>query len=496
PAGRAAGGGADGRAVGRGRLPYPPESAFEWLPPLDLPGPGRQRRWTVLLRLPLLLPHAVVLFFLSLAAFFTAIAGWFAALVLGRLPEPVFRYLAAYLAYEARVGASAMLLVDRYPPFALFRATGYEVRFENRPTHLNRLAVLFRIVLIIPAWIIASLVMSGWWTLGLLWWLITLVLGRMPLALHGASAAALRYHLRTSAYWLLLTPAYPKRFFGDEPGVDGPRGAVLGDASAAALHGREVAARALPGGGGRGRRQGQYVHLAARGDGHRAAGEHGRALRRPGDRATRFRARLRMVEGDVPPGTPLPASPAPPETEPRRAGPRRHTLMAPHAAAQPAGRPARPCPRPRGAGRARPGHRRTADRRAGRQRRRAHRGIPPGRAVRGAAGEPLPGGGAGQRPGSPGRPGLPVPLEARDPLAEGGRGLLLIRALAAACGHRPTDWGKAVWFRLAAPTKIPPQRDAPSTPPAHEPAPPTQPRQHANPAHTPPQTQPRHARER
>ncbi|SCE19145.1 protein of unknown function, partial [Streptomyces sp. DfronAA-171] len=195
---------------------------FEWLPPLDLPGPGRQRRWTVLLRLPLLLPHAVVLFFLSLAAFFTAIAGWFAALVLGRLPEPVFRYLAAYLAYEARVGASAMLLVDRYPPFALFRATGYEVRFENRPTHLDRLAVLFRIVLIIPAWIIASLVMSGWWTLGLLWWLITLVLGRMPLALHGASTAALRYHLRTSAYWLLLTPAYPKRFFGDEPGVTDP----------------------------------------------------------------------------------------------------------------------------------------------------------------------------------------------------------------------------------------------------------------------------------
>ncbi|MFJ4438125.1 DUF4389 domain-containing protein [Streptomyces sp. NPDC088923] len=176
----------------------------------------------MLLRLPLLVPHAVVLFFLSLAAFLTAIVGWFAALVLGRLPEPVFRYLAAYLAYEARVGASAMLLVDRYPPFALFHDTGYAVRFENRPTHLNRLAVLFRIVLIIPAWIIASLAMSGWWTLGLIWWLITLVLGRMPAALHSASVAALRYHLRTSAYWLLLTPAYPKRFFGDEPGAGDP----------------------------------------------------------------------------------------------------------------------------------------------------------------------------------------------------------------------------------------------------------------------------------
>jgi hypothetical protein len=120
-----------------------------------------------------------------------------------------------------------MLLTDRYPPFALFPAPGAhgpgeEVRFTNRPTRLNRLAVLFRVVLVIPAWIIASLVMSGWWTLGLLWWLITLVLGRMPEPLYGASAAALRYHLRTSAYWLLLTPAYPKRFFGDEPGVTDP----------------------------------------------------------------------------------------------------------------------------------------------------------------------------------------------------------------------------------------------------------------------------------
>jgi hypothetical protein len=33
---------------------------------------------------------------------------------------------------------------------------------------------------------------------------------------------------------------------------------------------------------------------------------------------------------------------------------------------------------------------------------------------------------------------------------EGGRGLLLIRALSSSCGHRPTTAGKAVWFRLPA----------------------------------------------
>ncbi|MGI5458738.1 ATP-binding protein [Streptomyces sp. CA-249302] len=41
-----------------------------------------------------------------------------------------------------------------------------------------------------------------------------------------------------------------------------------------------------------------------------------------------------------------------------------------------------------------------------------------------------------------------------DPWQEHGRGLLLIRALSSSCGHRPTESGKAVWFRLPV---VPPQ---------------------------------------
>ncbi|MGA5521780.1 ATP-binding protein [Streptomyces pseudogriseolus] len=42
------------------------------------------------------------------------------------------------------------------------------------------------------------------------------------------------------------------------------------------------------------------------------------------------------------------------------------------------------------------------------------------------------------------RPNLDLP----DPWQEHGRGLLLIRSLSSSCGHRPTESGKAVWFRL------------------------------------------------
>jgi anti-sigma regulatory factor (Ser/Thr protein kinase) len=47
-------------------------------------------------------------------------------------------------------------------------------------------------------------------------------------------------------------------------------------------------------------------------------------------------------------------------------------------------------------------------------------------------------------PGDLTAPGYDEP----DPWQEHGRGLLLIRALSSACGHRPTSSGKAVWFRL------------------------------------------------
>ncbi|MEU7425591.1 MULTISPECIES: ATP-binding protein [unclassified Streptomyces] len=57
-------------------------------------------------------------------------------------------------------------------------------------------------------------------------------------------------------------------------------------------------------------------------------------------------------------------------------------------------------------------------------------------------------------PAPPGHLTRPV-IEEPDPWQEGGRGLLLIRALSSSCGHRPTPSGKAVWFRLPA---VPAQR--------------------------------------
>ncbi|MER7834818.1 DUF4389 domain-containing protein [Streptomyces sp. NPDC096040] len=198
--------------------PRPPVTTdgAEWRPALDIPAPGPQRRWTVLLRWLLLIPQYIVVCLLGIAAFLVTVAGWFAALVLGRLPDAIASFLGMYLAYETRVAASSMLLVDRYPPFAL-TAPDHPVQIELRPTTLNRFAVLFRLILMIPAAIIVNFAAAGWFAIGWIFWIIAIVLGRLPGPVFGATAAVARYRMRFGAYTSMLTPVYPKGLFGDQP---------------------------------------------------------------------------------------------------------------------------------------------------------------------------------------------------------------------------------------------------------------------------------------
>ncbi|WP_329492867.1 DUF4389 domain-containing protein [Kitasatospora herbaricolor] len=191
-------------------------AAAEFLPTLDMPEPADQNRLTVLLRLLMLIPQFIVVWVLSVVAFFVSVIGWFGALVLGRLPDFAATYLAGFVAYETRVNAYAMLTHDRYPPFA-FQTPGYPVQVGLKPGELNRLAVFFRLILAIPAAIVQGLLLSGWWTVSFISWLVVLILGRMPRPLFEASAAIVRYRMRFQAYLLMLTAAYPKRLFGEDP---------------------------------------------------------------------------------------------------------------------------------------------------------------------------------------------------------------------------------------------------------------------------------------
>jgi Domain of unknown function (DUF4389) len=177
--------------------------------------PADQRRLTVLVRVILAIPHMIVLWVLTIAAEVVALVCWFAALVTGRLPEGLADFQVGYLRWATRFYAYLFLLTDVYPPFE-FADAEYPIRLRAQPGRLNRLAVLFRIILVIPAGIVSALVSYGLSFLVMfVTWLIVLIAGRMPRPLHEALAAAVRYQTRVSGYFLMLTARYPGGLFGD-----------------------------------------------------------------------------------------------------------------------------------------------------------------------------------------------------------------------------------------------------------------------------------------
>ena len=175
-----------------------------------------QRRVTVLFRIILVIPQAIVLFFVGIGAFFVAVVGWFAALFTGRLPASVAKFLLGYVRWYTRFYAYLFLLVDVYPPFSLDSDLTYPVDVLVTTGRLNRAAVFFRIILVIPAQILATILLYGLQIFGFITWIVTLVNGKMPDAFFGASAAVLRFQARTSAFFLMLTSYYPNDLLGDK----------------------------------------------------------------------------------------------------------------------------------------------------------------------------------------------------------------------------------------------------------------------------------------
>src|SRR5580765_5389869 len=80
--------------------------------------PRRQDRVTVAFRPLLILPHVVVVAVLTLVAVPLVVVGWFAALILGRLPRWIAVFEMSLIAYSTRLNAYAFWLAGKFPPFA------------------------------------------------------------------------------------------------------------------------------------------------------------------------------------------------------------------------------------------------------------------------------------------------------------------------------------------------------------------------------------------
>ena len=188
--------------------------------------PPAQVRWTILVRLLLIIPQFLVLLFVGVAAFFVAIVVWFVALLTGRVPEGMGAFLARFTRWSVRVNAYFFLLTDEYPAFDGNDDDRYPIGVELPEfSVLNQMAVLFRLFLAVPAYAIGSVLSGGFTTLLVPFWISALILGRLPAPIYQVAGTLTRYSARTIAYMLMLTPEYPWGWKGDDVEVS-PSGPV------------------------------------------------------------------------------------------------------------------------------------------------------------------------------------------------------------------------------------------------------------------------------
>lgn len=169
---------------------------------------GRRSRLTVFFRFLLAIPHFVWLLLWTVTAFFASIVNWFVVLVRGRSANPLHRFLAAYVRYDAHLTAFVTLVANPFPGFA--GAPGYPVDIVvGRPERQSRWITLFRLFLAIPAFMISSALTVVLAVVAVLGWFAALVTGRMPTGLRNLGAYAVRYSAQAQSYWYVLTDVYP-----------------------------------------------------------------------------------------------------------------------------------------------------------------------------------------------------------------------------------------------------------------------------------------------
>ena len=178
-------------------------------------GPTRpQNRWTVAFRIILAVPHLVWITLVTIAALFVVVAGWFAALFTGALPDGLFRFLHQVLQYHVRLLAYLFLLRDDYPPFAL-DAADYPVSATATNAPVNRASLLVRLLLLVPLYFVTQWLTAGLAFVAIVLWVVVLVLGRMPGTPALAVGAILRFEARAYGYLMLVAAAVPVGLFGD-----------------------------------------------------------------------------------------------------------------------------------------------------------------------------------------------------------------------------------------------------------------------------------------
>jgi Domain of unknown function (DUF4389) len=169
----------------------------------------KRSRLTVLVRAFLVLPHLIWLTLYASVAVFVALANWIVTLIKGRSPQRMHRWLVRYLRYTVYVYSYLYVLANPYPPFhGDQRSYTIDLQVEG-PDDQSRLVTAFRLVLVIPAFVLGWVLSQVLQVIALLAWVIAIFLGRTPRGMEQLGLYCLRYQTQVYAYLLVVTDRYP-----------------------------------------------------------------------------------------------------------------------------------------------------------------------------------------------------------------------------------------------------------------------------------------------
>ena len=182
--------------------------------PVELVGEYQERvnRFLWLIKWILLIPHFIVLWFLSIPTIITTPLAWLAVIIMGRYPSSLWAYHGGLLRWSWRINFYSYQAgnTDQYPPFAFQSREEYPADLiMEYPESSSRLTGLFRWLLIIPHWIITAILSEIVNILVLFALVFLLFTGRYSQDLFNIIMGLNRWIYRANAYGWLLVDAYP-----------------------------------------------------------------------------------------------------------------------------------------------------------------------------------------------------------------------------------------------------------------------------------------------
>ena len=172
-------------------------------------------RLTTFFRPILAIPHLILVSLWGIAVYFALIIAWFAALFTGRVPLSLHAFMADWLRYATRVSGYVNLLANPFPQFGSGGRYPFDAHIDDGEEQ-SRVTVLFRLILAIPALLLAYVFASVVGLVALLAWFYILFTGHMHEGMRNLAAWMERYVVQTYGYVLLLTDRYPSFNVGVE----------------------------------------------------------------------------------------------------------------------------------------------------------------------------------------------------------------------------------------------------------------------------------------